>query len=154
MARLKAAVPEPDLTANNPLIGTWRLVSWENRRPDGHVSYPFGRNAVGYILYSPDGYVFVPLMPPDRARFAVNDRFQGTLAEDAQAARSYLSYCGRYEFKGDRVVHHVELSLFPNWVGGDQERFVTLTGDRLALSTPPLLFEGTQQTAHLIWERV
>jgi Lipocalin-like domain len=48
----------------------------------------------------------------------------------------------------------VELSLFPNWVGSDQERLVELRGNRLRLSTRPVLLGGVQQTAHLIWERV
>jgi hypothetical protein len=36
-----------------------------------------------------------------------------------------VAYAGRYSFLGDHVIHHVELSLFPNWVGSDQERFTT-----------------------------
>jgi Lipocalin-like domain len=52
------------------------------------------------------------------------------------------------------VIHHVELSVFPNWVGVDQERLVATNGNRLMLSTRPLLLEGRQQTAHLVWERV
>jgi Lipocalin-like domain len=52
------------------------------------------------------------------------------------------------------VLHHVELSLFPNWVGVTQERLVKLSGDRLTLSTRPLLLQGRQQTAQLLWERV
>jgi len=48
----------------------------------------------------------------------------------------------------------VALSLFPNWVGVNQQRLVELRGDRLTLSTRPMLLGGTQQSAHLIWERV
>ena len=59
-----------------------------------------------------------------------------------------------YDFLADTVVHHVEMSLFPNWIGGDQERLVDLRGNRLTLSTQALLLRGIQQTAHLIWERV
>ncbi|MEJ7815293.1 MAG: lipocalin-like domain-containing protein, partial [Rubrobacter sp.] len=62
--------------------------------------------------------------------------------------------CGRYDFLGDTVVHHGEMSLFPNWIGADQERLVDLRGNRLTLSTRALLLRGIQQTAHLIWERV
>jgi hypothetical protein len=43
------------------------------------------------------------------------------------------------------VIHHVEPSLFPNWVGGDQERWVELAGDQLILSASPLLLAGKQQ---------
>ncbi len=138
----------------NPLIGTWRLISWENRSVDGQVSYPLGKDAVGYIMYNADGYMFVAIMRPDRAKFAAADLFGGSTQEKAQAADTYVSYCGRYEFRGDTVVHHVDLSLFPNWVGVDQERLVEFTGDQLILSTRPILLGGLQQTARLTWERL
>jgi hypothetical protein len=60
-----------------------------------------------------------------RPGFAANDLFGGTMPERAQG---FVAYAGRYRFDGDRVVHHVELSLFPNWVGSDQERAVELSG--------------------------
>jgi len=140
--------------APNPLIGTWRLVSWENRSVDGQISYPLGEDAVGYIMYNQNGYMFVAIARPNRAKFAAGDLLGGSTEERAQAAGTYVSYCGRYEFRGDTVVHHVDLSSFPNWVGVDQERLVELTGNRLTLSTRPILLGGLQQTAHLIWERV
>ena len=40
---------------SNPLIGTWRLISWENRDEGGHISYPLGKDALGYIIYNADG---------------------------------------------------------------------------------------------------
>ena len=54
------------------------------------------------------------------------------------------------EHKGETVIHHVELSLFPNWVGVDQERLVEVMENRLTLSTRPILLGGIQQSAHLI----
>lgn len=140
--------------ASNPLVGTWRLVSWENRSVgDGEVSHPLGKDAVGYIMYGRDGYMSVAIMRPDRARFAAGDLLGGTAEERARAAETYVSYCGRYELRGDTVVHRVELSLFPDWVGIEQERLVEVEGDRLTLSTRPILLGGGQRTAHLIWER-
>jgi hypothetical protein len=141
--------------SSNPLTGTWRLISWENRSVvDGQVSYPLGKDAVGYIMYSQDGYMFVAIMRPDRPKFAAGDLLSGSTEEKAHAASTYVSYCGRYEFRGDTVIHYVELSLFPNWVGVEQERLVDVRGNRLTLSTRPILLGGIQQTAHLIWERV
>jgi Lipocalin-like domain len=64
-----------------------------------------------------------------------------------------VSYSGRYEFRGDSVIHHVELSLFPNWSGVDQERLVEVTGNRLTLRTKPLLLGGIEQSARVVWER-
>jgi hypothetical protein len=137
----------------NPLVGRWGLVSYEIRSADGQISYPLGEDAVGYITYDQDGYMFVAIMRPRRARFASGDLLQGSTEEKVQAAESYISYCGGYDFHGDTVIHHVELSLFPNWVGVDQQRLVELAGDRLTLSTRPMLLAGRGQTARLLWER-
>ena len=140
---------------SNPLIGTWKLVSWENRSVvDGQVSYPLGKDAAGYIMYNQDGYMAVAIARPGRAKFAAGDLLGGSTEEKVQAANTYVSYCGRYEFRGDTVTHHVDLSLFPNWVGVEQERLVEFRGNRLTLSTRPILLGGIQRTAHLIWERV
>jgi len=127
---------------------------WENRTLAGEVSHPLGEDASGYIAYSEDGYVFVAIMGAAREPFVAGDLLSGSTAEQARAAETYVSYCGRYEFRGDTVLHHEELSLFPNWVGFTQERLVEISGDRLALSTRPLLLQGRQQTAHLLWERL
>ena len=140
---------------DNPLIGTWRLLSWENRSlADSGVSHPLGEDAVGYIMYGRDGYMSVAISQPDRARFAAGDLLGGSAEERARAAETYVSYCGRYEFRGETVVHFVELSLFPNWVGAEQERLVEVAGDRLTLSTRPMVLGGVLRTASLTWERV
>ncbi|NIS78033.1 MAG: hypothetical protein GTO00_10655 [Deltaproteobacteria bacterium] len=34
------------------------------------------------------------------------------------------------------MIHHVESSLFPNWEGHGQKRYVTLSGNRLTLTSP------------------
>ena len=78
--------------ASNPLIGTWRLISWENRSVDGQeVSYPLGQDATGYIMYNEDGYMFVAIMAPHRLRFAADDLLSATKEEEAQAEETYVS---------------------------------------------------------------
>ena len=138
----------------HPLQGTWRLVSWQNRSAEGEVTYPLGPDAVGYLTYTVDGYVFVALMRADRAAFAAGDLLAGSPDERAAAAAGYISYAGTFEVRAERVIHHVLASLFPNWVGTEQERFVGWEGERLLLSTAPTVFAGRQQTGHLVWERV
>lgn len=138
---------------HNPLIGTWRLVSWVNRTR-GQVTYPFGQDAIGYITYNDDGYMFVAIMTTNRQQFSSGDPLGGSTAEKAAAAETHVSYCGTYEIQANKVVHHIKISSFPNWVGVDQERIFELKKNKLLLSTPPLLLSGKQQTAHLVWERV
>ena len=98
--------------------------------------------------------MFVAIMRANRAKFAAGALLSGSIEEKAHAAGTYVSYCGRYDFHGETVVHHVDLSLFPNWVGIDQERLVEVRGNRITLSTRPILLGGVQRTAHLIWEHV
>jgi hypothetical protein len=138
----------------NPFVGTWRLISWEYRSADGKVSYPFDQNFVGYIMYSEDGYMSVAIMSTKRPKFASGDLWGGTTEEKVAAADTYISYCGKYEVQGDKVIHQIDVSFFPNWSGVDQTRFFEFKGNRLSLSTPPILMAGIQRTAHLIWERV
>jgi Lipocalin-like domain len=136
------------------LVGAWQLLSWENRAADGQVTYPMGANALGYLLYTGDGCFSVTISRAGRAGFTAGDLLGGTTEEQAQAMESFVAYAGRYSFHGDRVIHHVELSLFPNWVGSDQQRWVELSGDRLILSASPLLLAGQLQVPQLVWERV
>jgi len=139
--------------AENPFVGTWALVSFELRSMNGLVHYPLGKDARGYIIYGQDGYMSVAFMSVGRPNFKSGDARGGSVEEKVLAVDTYFSYCGKYELQGDKVVHHIEVSLFPNWTGEDQVRFYKLDGDQLILSTPPFLVEGIQQTAHLIWKR-
>jgi hypothetical protein len=136
------------------LVGAWRLVSWDNRAADGHLSHPMGADAVGYLIYTADGRFSVTISRADRPRFTGGDLLGGTVAEKARAADGFVAYAGRYTCRGNQVVHHVELSLFPNWVGTDQHRFADLSEDTLILSARPLLLAGEQQVPRLAWQRV
>jgi hypothetical protein len=140
--------------ASNPLVGVWRLLSWENRSADGTIDYPLGREAMGLIIYTEDGYMSVAIGRAERKPFSAGDLLEGSREEKAGAAASYVSYCGRYDFRGDSVVHHVELSLFPNWIGLDQERLFDVSGDVLTLRTRPMPMGGADRSAHVVWERV
>lgn len=138
----------------NQFVGTWRLVSYELRGADGQLSYPYGPDTVGYLMYLPDGYMSVVIMSANRPKFAASDIMSGNIEERATAAKTYISYCGKYEIQGNKVIHHIEASLFPNWIAINQDRFFEFTAENLSLSTTPILVNGQQQTAHLIWERV
>jgi len=66
--------------AQNTFVGTWRLVSFGLRSTkDNQVSYPFGQEAVGYLMYSEDGYMSVSFMSANRSKFASGDIRGGTM---------------------------------------------------------------------------
>jgi|SRR5579859_1870725 len=141
-------------TTRQALVGTWRLVSYHLRTLDGQLTYPFGPDAMGYYIFAESGYMSVALMPVNRRKFAGGDFMGGNMEEKVAAADTYISYIGQYQIQGDKLVVRPEVSFFPNWVGVDQIRIMELKGDRLTLSTGPLLARGVQQTAQLVWERI
>ena len=135
-------------------IGTWRLLSWENRDENGKMNYPYGKDAKGYITYNEDGYMSVLLMKTGRANFAISDFMGGTDTEMVQAMGSFVSYCGKYSVHEKKVIHHLELCSFPNWCGTDQERFFVFQDGTLELSTAPFLVDGKEQSSRLLWKKV
>jgi len=136
-------------------IGTWKLLSLEFQRSDGQLTYPMGRDVVGIVMYDANGHMSVQIMRPDRPAFASGDQLDGTPMEIKSAFEGFVAYYGIYEVNQEEgtVTHHLEGSLFPNWVGSAQRRFFEFSGNRLTLSTPPILFGGQQVTGVLIWER-
>ncbi len=137
-------------------VGTWKLVSFEARRSDGQIVYPFGRGAMGVISYDTRGNMSVQLMRSDRPAFAVSDFQKGTPEEIKAAFEGFIAYFGTYDVNEEEatVTHHVRGSLFPNWVGSDQIRFFEFSGNRLTLRTPSIQLGGVVATSQLIWERM
>jgi len=133
------------------LVGAWRLVSVETRDEGGELVRRGERT--GYLIYTPDGYMSVAFMKEGRPRFESGDIRGGATEEKIAAINGYVSYAGRYTVMDGSVVHHIEVSLFPNWVGESQERAYRLEGDRLTLSTPLMLVGGRRLSTHLVWMR-
>ena len=106
------------------VIGTWRIVSTEVRGEDSQVTYPDGRDPQGYLIYTPEGYFSINIMRSDRSWYAPDDFRGGTIEEKAMAAETFVSYSGTYTLGEGTVTHHIVTSLFPNWVGTDQQRFI------------------------------
>jgi Lipocalin-like domain len=109
----------------------------------------------GLIIYSPDGYMSGQLMKPGRPAYASGDMDRGTTEERAAAASGYLAYSGPFDVDEEAATlrHHMSVSLFPNWIGDTQERFVELDGDTLTISTAPVIVQGIELTPRLIWKR-
>ena len=134
-----------------PLVGSWRLVSFELRNQAGEVSYPFGPDVTGYLFYNADGYMSAAFMSAKRGAGPSED------LADAGAASTYdsfMAYCGEYEVEGDRIIHRVEVSSLAVWTGTVQERIFKIDGDRLTLMTAPLLIASETPIGHLVWDRV
>lgn len=106
------------------LIGTWKLMDWTVELEGGRVIKPFRGNATGLLTYTDEGRMVASLMRTDREPIGTRSFAEAKALERASAAAGYLSYAGSFEILGDLVHHHVELSLFPDWVGGTQVRLI------------------------------
>ncbi len=139
-----------------PIIGAWRLITFEFRKADGIVIYPFGERARGSIIYTESGRYSAQLMQIDRPRFASGDQMKGTVHEIEANYKGCISYFGTYDldFENSLIIHHVEGSIFPNMEGRDQERFFELSENRLQLRTPPIKLDGEKAVGILLWERI
>jgi hypothetical protein len=142
------------VTLKNEFVGTWKLKSYEVRWVSGKVTYPFGEKPEGRLTYSENGFVSVNIMATNRRNFEERELKLGTPVEKVAAADTYISYSGRYDLDGDKIKHHVEVCLFPNWVGKDQVRIFDLNGDTLALKTIPDPRDEQGRQGYLIWDRI
>ena len=138
---------------NKTLVGTYDLVSWENRYESGMITYPLGPDARGVISYSVDGFVFVHIMANNRNKHLSGDLFGGEIFEIRHSATTHISYCGTYEVIGDEVIHSVSVSSFPNWVSSEQRRNWEFQNGKLLLSARGLQIGNEKVEAYLIWQR-
>ncbi|MGA2400365.1 MAG: lipocalin-like domain-containing protein [Syntrophobacteraceae bacterium] len=129
------------MTESNLFVGTWKLVSWEVTQSDGTIHYPCGKDAVGYLIYTADGYMSAGIMDPDRRQsdpnFPLETADAQTLPDPdrARAYSTYLSYCGTYTVEGNSVTHRVKAGLIPSWTGSEQTRSFKFDQSRLIIES-------------------
>lgn len=137
------------------VVGTWKLISWTYTGEHGELIDYFGKDATGVLMYDEAGNMNAQLMRSDRARFASDGINSGTAEEAKGAFLSYLAYFGKYfERQPGEIVHVVEGSLFPNWLGMEQVRFATVKDNILQVSTPPVPTQTGETVFTVTWEKV
>jgi hypothetical protein len=135
------------------LVGTWKLVSVDNMRPDGSVKQIFGPNPKGIAVFDAQGNTVVVLMRSDRPRYAANNRDLGTSEEYKTTVQGTHAYFGRYSVIEEErtLVFHNEGNTFPNQEGIDTKRFISITGDEFRWTTPAPSVGGKSEA---VWKRV
>jgi hypothetical protein len=155
------------VTTAEALVGAWDLSDWYMEFGADRI-HPFGPDASGLLVYTDTGRVSVTLMEPRRpqlkdqvlagglrARLVAGET--DPFADDERemearwfwAASGYMAYSGRFTLDGHEVVHHIDQSLYPEWIGTDLVRAFSLDGDDLDLTG-----EAEGITQHLRWCRV
>ena len=129
------------------LVGAWELVSFENIGADG-TRTP-GAYDRGQITYDASGRMSAHLMHSSNKADATPQ------TDDLRAAayRRYLGYYGPFtvDAAAGTVLHLVEGSSNPSWVGSRQLRYYELSSDNAQLTLS--LRNGARTTAALVWKR-
>jgi hypothetical protein len=152
---LIVATGVPAQAEDNPLVGTWRIVSFERENVDTKaVSKGFGGNAMGYVIYTPDGHVSFMVIDAKRKPPAQ------TYATDTEASSLYRTmnaYLGTYRVEGDQIKLHYDIAANQELTNTDSTRTFKIDGDRLTSTTPPeknSFLKDQTTIAKLVYERM
>lgn len=142
------------------LLGSWTLLDWRIEHRDGRdVTRPYGEQPTGLLVYAQDGWMNASIARRERSPLSTPVVRQAPLQEQAQAFVSYFNYAGPFELVEREglahVIHRVQWSLNPGFVGTVQERRIAFpAAGELVLSADESM--GPQRPARhhvLHWRR-
>jgi hypothetical protein len=86
-------------------------------------------------------------------KLAAGNREKGTPEENQAVVQGSIAYFGTYTFDEETrmLTARIEGSTFPNFIGQDQKRLITIRGDELTYVNPQP--SGGGGTAQAIWKR-
>jgi hypothetical protein len=133
----------------HPLVGNWKLVSWQVIAEDGTPQDVFGTSPKGYLVLTPEGRSIVVTTAAGR---------RGGTDDAARAAlhKSMLAYSGRYRVEGSDFITTVEVSWNEQWNGTEQRRHYSIEGDKLLIESAPapsIIFPGKTDFRRIVWVR-
>lgn len=134
------------------LAGTWTIISNDNVAPDGTKRQLFGPNPKGILVLAANGQYAQIIVLPARPNFKVNNRLEGTPEENKTAVHGTTAAFGTWSFDeaSKTLIVRNEGGMFPNQVGTESKRSITLTGDQLRVSNPA---PGSGGKSESVWKR-
>ena len=141
-------------SAENPLVGTWKLKSYVREvAATGERYNERGEHPNGYLSYSADGRMYAIITWENR----ITPRdVVPTDEERIKLFSTMISYAGTYTFDAEKVIHHVDISWNQNWTGTDQVRFYKLDGNTLTITSALAknFTDGREGRSILVWEKL
>jgi hypothetical protein len=139
-------------------VGSWRLQSFERVSEAGEITYPFGKHPIGQLSYDSWGRMAALIMNPDRIRFKEDTSAGGSTEEKVAAFNTFVGYAGTYRIDqaSHTIVHTVDISSYPNFVGSEQLRTYSFADGKLTLSYVNGNGNGggpKGSTSRLVWVR-
>jgi hypothetical protein len=127
------------------LVRTYRLVYGGIERPDGTVEYPYGEDAIGYLIYLDNDLASWRIMAADRPPFSNPDLLGGNPEENDRAFRTSNGYVGKYTIEEDIIRYDIEVAQVPNMVG-EGHSHARIDGDELRLTSKRCRSAATKAT--------
>lgn len=122
-----------DRGAPHPVVGTWKLISAEDKDPHSGkwIPHTFGNPPSGYFVYDATGRASIQIMttPPQK----VSKPDSPTPDEALAIFDGYIAYYGTYAVDPDTITVYVEGAWDPSQVGTAQPRPYELHGDTLII---------------------
>ncbi|MGQ0642965.1 MAG: lipocalin-like domain-containing protein [Gemmatimonadaceae bacterium] len=122
------------------LVGTWRLVSYENVDEAGRLTRPYGNPPLGFFVYDAAGNVFIQISknPPLNRVPGTDDDSPLPGASSLvlrETLEAYIAYFGTYSVDSARkeIVHRVVSDVWRDYSGTEQRRSFRLMGDTLVI---------------------
>jgi hypothetical protein len=143
-------------TLASQLIGTWRLVSREDRTATGErrIDPGLGSDPVALLVFDRAGNFAAQFMKRDRSSGEVAVTAPAG-ANNSSAINGYDVYFGKYtvDQEAGSVRTTLEGSLSPEDVGSVFSRAMHVDGDTLTIELATTSADGEPLTRTLIWSR-
>lgn len=153
--RVQSQPARPALSAAQRLVGAWQLVTRTVRRSDGTVLADpvLGAKPLGRLYYDASGVMMLQMMRQARTA-AIGTPTDPQDRSNPRVVLGYDAYFGRYtvDERAGTITHRVEGSLFPEDLGKDFVRLLTLDDDTLTLRFTSAADEGAV-TRTLVFRR-
>jgi hypothetical protein len=138
-------------------VGVWRLTAWDfTDQASGQVSLPWEGRASGEFRFDENGGVAVQMMregrPLESAQGGPSWAASLTPEQRVEVLDGYLAYWGTYsaDFAAHTLHLHLNGSLRPGWVNGEQQRRFAFSDDGRQLTLYYVVEQGTHR---LTWRK-
>ena len=149
LALLLLLVANPAFAQDSLLIGTWKLVAFENRVDNEPPILQLGARPTGYLILTREGRVMTVLTGEGR-KAGTGD------AERVALHKTMFAYTGKYRVEGKNLITAVDVSWNEAWNGTEIRRDFRIEGDKLFVESAPapsFNFPGKTSVITAIFDR-
>jgi hypothetical protein len=144
--------PAQQRPVKDQLVGTWMLVSIDQTDKEGKKQDIFGPNPRGVQVFDASGQYMQIISRSDVPKFATNNRLKGTPEENTAAVRGITATFGTWtvDEAGKTLTVRYAGSMFPNQIGTESKRMISVTADELKVTNPAT---ASGVISNTVWRR-